>query len=61
MNWKTLIQLFAASVLISGCVRANECAWSEFIYPTPTDAKVMSDTLADQIIVHNETREANCP
>jgi hypothetical protein len=42
-------------------VKASECAWSDFIYPTLADADAMSDTLADQIIVHNETRQANCP
>lgn len=61
MKSKTCLLMIVASVSISGCVKASECAWSDFIYPTPADAAAMSDTLADQIIVHNETRQANCP
>ncbi len=60
MKLKSYLLMIAGSALVSGCVKASECAWSEYIYPTPGDAEVISDMLADQIIVHNESRKENC-
>ena len=61
MKSNVSVLLIVVAVSVSGCVRPSECAWTETIYLTPNDADVISDDLANGIIGHNESREANCP
>ena len=60
MKLKTCLLISAMLALNLGCVKASECAWTEYIYLTENDAVVISDGLANDIIGHNESREENC-
>lgn len=44
----------------SGPVVKSGCEWTKAIYPTKADVDVISASLLDQIIEHNETREEIC-
>jgi hypothetical protein len=48
---------------VSGCTAGpsiDDCVLFRPIYPTAEDACVISDRLADAIVVHNETGEKRC-
>jgi hypothetical protein len=47
-------------VSLSGCSRPNECAWAKPLNPEVRDVRVISDSLADQILVHNLTGQEIC-
>lgn len=60
MKSKICLMMIVASASISGCVKSDGCAWVEPIYLTERDAEVISGSLAEDIIVLNESWEANC-
>lgn len=52
---KKLKTIFLGLVLLtSACVSVNGCAGFKPIRPEPHDLVCISDSLADQILIHNE-------
>lgn len=54
------MMMSAMLALNLGCVKASECAWTDYIYLTENDDVVISDGLANSILGHNESRQENC-
>lgn len=60
MKFGVWIITLSAVALTGGCVKPSECSWSEFIHPTAVDVDVISESLTNQLLGHNESREENC-
>lgn len=47
-------------VFLTGCSLPNDCDWAQPIRPTQNDVVVISDTLVNQLVVHNDTGKQIC-
>jgi hypothetical protein len=54
------LMLTCAAIFLSGCVQTTSCDWAKPIRPTANDVAVVSDGLARDLLVHNQTGAKLC-
>ena len=54
------LTLPAVLICLAGCVQTKDCDWAEPIRPSANDVAVISDRLAEDLLVHNETGSRLC-
>lgn len=62
-DWLKWITMTCVAVLVSGCsatVIDTSCDWTFYIRPEAADVDAVSDSLARQIVTHNERRRVVC-
>lgn len=63
MRFKALILLAGVTAFAAGCQApavTSGCEWTRPIRPTAEDVAVISDSLVDQLLIHNETGARIC-
>jgi len=67
MNYLRWMMVVFAIVSVSGCglltpkIVDTSCDWTFTMRPEASDVRVVSDSLARQIVTHNERRAVVCP